>query len=252
MEPIEDGDNDPDVKLLLAEAWKGDNIAEACGILVDDIMPRCVQWLLGKFHRQGLSYEDFEDCFNDGVEGLLKRSPEQVPDPYNYVFTSALHAAFDTLRERNYIVQHDPDWHGSDDEPIKDWNDTPAAEEVDWSSEAMLIVAEVSVDAELSVREEQLKAIFRISLLKLAPNRRRLVEALLEHGANIANAVLADIMGRSETAIKSLKSRTIADLRYLLPSSADELGINFDLLVAPEPEALIRNPVIPSEEDESD
>ena len=250
MDSIEDGDSASDVKLWLAEAWRNHRIAETCGVLVDEVSQRCVQWLLRKFHSQGLSSEDCEDCFNDGVEGLLKRSPEQVKDPYNYVFTSALHAAYDMLGERRHIVQYAPSWLEADAEPFADWSDAPQVGKVNWSTEAMQIVAEVAVDAELSVRDEQLRAIFQTTLLKLAPNRRRLVEVLLEHGPTTANAVLADIMGRTETAIKSLKSRTIADLHDLLPSSADELGINFDLLLAPEPEALVRNPIIPSEEED--
>ena len=252
MESIEDGDSAPDVKLRLAEAWSAHGMAETCGVLVSEVSQRCVQWLLRKFHGQGLSHEDCEDCFNDGVEGLLKWSPEQVKDPYNYVFTSALNAAYDVLSERKHIVQYDPSWTGPDDESFADWSDAPQTGKVNWSPEAMLIVAEVSVDAELSVRDEQLKAIFRTALLKLAPSRRRLVEALLEHRANIANAVLADIMGRSESAVKSLKSRTFDDLRRLLPITADELGINFDSLIVPEPEVLANSPVIPSDEDGPD
>ena len=252
MEPIEDGGNAPDVKSRLIDAWKAGKIAATCGVLVDEVSQRCVQWLLRKFHSQGLSFEDCEDCFNDGVEGLLNRSPEQVKDPYNYVFTSALYAAYDMLGERKHVAQYDPNWLEADDELLADWSNVPQAGMINWSPEAMQIVAEVAVDAELSVRVEQLRAIFRTTLLRLAPNRRRLVEVLLEHGPTTANAVLADIMGRSETAIKSLKSRTLSDLHDLLPSSADELGINFGVLVSPDPEALVQNPVIPSEEDESD
>ena len=121
-----------------------------------------------------------------------------------------------------------------------------------WTFEGMLIVAEAALDVELTAKDEQLQAIFRAALPKLARNRRRLAEVLLQHGATITNAVLADIMEQSQTAIKSLKSRTFYDLRRLLPVSADELGINFDTLLAPEPEVWVRNPVIPSEEEDVD
>ena len=252
MEAIEDGDSSPDVKLRLAETWKANDIAATCGILLDDVMPRCIQWLLGKFHGRGLSYEDCEDCFNDAVEGLLKRIPRQIKNPYSYVFTSALNAAYDVLSERKHIVHQDPSWVGADDESFADWSDVPHAGKVNWSPEAMQIVAEVAVDAELSVRDERLKAIFQATLLKLRPGRRQLAEVLLEHGANITNAVLANIMGRNESAVKSLKSRTFDDLRRLFPITADELGIDFDSLVVPEPEVLANSPIIPSDEDGPD
>ena len=251
MESIEDGDSTPDLKLRLAEAWKVDNIAETCGVLVDEVRPRCVKWLLSSF--SNLSIEDCEDCFNDGVEGLLKRKPEHVNDPYNYVFTSAKNAAFDILRERKLIVQYNPDWYG-DEDSTEYWSEGAQSSNASWPTEAMLIVAEVALDveiAEITVRDEQLRTAFQATLPKLVPNRRRLVEVLLEHGANIANAVLADIMDSTETAVKSLKSRTFDDLRHLIPVAAGELGINFDILLAPEPEALVRNPVIPSEEDDA-
>ncbi len=249
MESNKDGDSAPDVKLRLAESWKAGNVAEACGILVDEVMPRCVKWLINNF--SNLSQED---CFDDGVEGLLKRTPSRVNDPYNYLFTSAKNSALDILRERKSIVRYDPDWQG-DDDWSNNWSEITQSRESTWSSEAILIVAEVALDAEIveiTERDEQLRTVFQVALPKLAPNRRRLVEVLLEHGANIPNAVLADIMDRSETAVKSLKSRTFRELRCLLPISADEVGINFGLLLAPEPEALVRNPIIPSEGDDAD
>ena len=223
-------------------------------MLVEEVQPRCVQWLLRQFGHQGLLYEDCEDCFNGAVEGLLKRDSRGVEDPYNYVFTSAKNAALDMLQEGKFFVRYDPDWQKNDDS-VKDWNEVTQPKKTTWNPETMLIVAEVALDTEiieLIERDEQLRTLFQATLPKLSPNRRRLVEVLLEHGSNITNATLADIMVLSESAIKSLKSRTFDDLRRLLPTTADELGINFDLLLAPEPEALVRNPVIPSEEGDVD
>ena len=259
MGSIENGSSAPDIKLWLDEAWKSHNIAETCGILVDHVMPRCVQWLLRKFDGQDLALEDCEDCFNDGVEGLLKRSADQVNNPYSYVFASALNSALDILRERKNIVRYNLDWQRDEDsldeDSLNDWDEVEQSSIATWDSEAVLIVAEVALDvefAEITEREEQLRSIFQTTLPKLVPNRRRLVEALLEHGPNIRNVVLADIIDSTETAVKSLKSRTFDDLRRLLPVTADELDINFDRLLAPDPEALVQDSAIPSEEDDVD
>ena len=238
-----------DVNSRLFTAWSTNNLAEACGILLDTVVPRCIKWLLGKFAGQGLSYEDCEDCVDHGVEGLLRRNPEQINNPYSYVFTSAKNAALDMLQERKHFVRYDPEWRGDDEDQSGDWRDVPQLEKITWNTDTMLMVAEAALDVELTARDEQLRQVFQIALPKLAPGRRRLVEALLEHGATVANAVLADIMNQSETAIKSLKSRTFMDLRRLLPVTADELGINFDSLVAPEPEVLTRDSDIPSEDE---
>ena len=220
--------------------------------MIDGVIPRCVKWLLNDFGHQGLSEEDCEDCVGHGVKGLLERESSQVDDPYNYIFTSAKNAAIDILLERRFVVRYDPEWLEDDNVSSNDWSEVPQPGRRALAPEAMLFVAEAALDVAITARTEQLQAIFRVAMFKLPANRRRLVEVLLEHGPTTANVVLADIMERSETAIKSLKSRTFEDLRGLLPASADELGIDFDLLLASEPEALARNRSIPSDEDDSD
>ena len=236
------------LKSRLDTAWKTKERAETCGILIQEVMPRCVKWLLNKFNHQGLSEEDCEDCFDAGVEGLLRRQPSEVNDPYNYVFTSAKNAAFDILDERKKFVLYDPELLEGDDGLSKYDDGDLKLSASNWSFESMLIIAEATLDVELTARDEQLLTLFRITLPKLSPNRRRLVEELLEHGATTSNSVLADIMDSSETAIKSLKSRTFDDLRRLLPISADELDINFDSLLSSEPEVWVRKLNIPSDE----
>ena len=106
MEFVKGEESTQDLKSRLDTAWKGEKIAESCGILIEEVMPRCARWLLNKF--RPLSQEDCEDCFNDGVEGLLKQEPGQVNDPYNYLFTSAKNSALDIIRERKLIVRYDP------------------------------------------------------------------------------------------------------------------------------------------------
>ena len=194
-----------------------------------------------------MSEEDCEDCINDSIEGLYRRQPNQVNDPYNYLFTSAKNTAFDILRERKLYAPYDPHWL-EDDDPSGDLSEVPQLGEPDWTSDGMIIIAEAALEVELTARNEQLRAIFHATLPNLPSRRRRLVEVLLEHGATVPNAVLADIMNQSETAIKSLKSRAFGDLRRLLPDTADELGIDFDSLVAPEPEVLALYSDIPSED----
>ena len=56
------------------------------------------------------------------------------------------------------------------------------------------------------------------------------------------------MMDISKEALKSLKSRTLSDLRRLLPISADELGIDFEQVLSPTPEVLGVRTFLPSEE----
>ncbi len=252
MGSSEDENGSSDVKGRLTAAWEGHSTAEACGILVNEVMARCITWLLNRFGHQGISYEDAEDCFNEGVEGILKRQPGQIADPYNYVFTSANNAALDILQERKHLVRYDPDWEGNEDDAPKSDGDGAQQPRPSWSEEALQIVAEAALDDEVTARGDYLRNIFDVTLPKLAPARRLLVEVLLDHGANISNAVLAELMNRSETAVKSLKSRTLDDLRSFLPVAAQELGINFDQLLAPTAEAWVRKPVLPSPEEDNE
>ena len=250
MEFAQDGGVTSDVAERLNNAWHSHNIAEACGILMDDVMPRCLKWLLNGFGHQGVSHEDTEDCFNDAVEGLLKRDPSKVNNPYNYVFTSAKNTALDLLRERKHLVRYNPEWDGSEEHVGDDADGSARRSTLGWHADILQIITEAVLDAEVTARGDQLRAVFGITLPKLAPARRRLIELFLDRGADITNATLAGFMNRSETALKSLKSRTFDDLRDLLPLSAHELGINFYHFLAPSPEISVRRPSFPSPEED--
>ena len=236
-----------DLKERLTSAWHSQSTNLTCGILVEEVMPRCVRWLVNRY--QGLSYEDSEDCFHEAVEGLLKRASHKIDDPYNYVFTSAKNVALDLLRERKNIVHYDPEWEGSQD---ADNYGTGRAKGVDTRKHVgtLQVITEAVLDSEISVRDQQLRDVFDITLPKLAPARRRLLELLMDRGADITNAALAELMGITETALKSLKSRTFRDLRDLLPTVAESLGVNFDHLLSPPPEVLFRRPSVPSPDDD--
>ena len=110
-------------------------------------------------------------------------------------------------------------------------------------------LAEVALEEGLIARSDQLRLIFQHILTKLPANRRTLTEVLLERGPDTPNAELAEIMKRSESAIKSLKSRTFADLRNLIPVCAEDVGIDFASLVAPEEDSGVGNSEIPSDDD---
>ena len=219
-------------------------------MLVDEVQPRCIHWLLRRFNHSGLSYEDCEDCYNDAVEGLLRRGSNSVQDPYNYVFTSARNAALDLIKERRSFVNYDPEWQYDNCGLSSGSSDALEPSKTLWTVEAMTSVAESALDTEISARDEQLRAILLIALPKLPYRRRYLVEILLETGANVSNTVLADLMDSSESAIKSLKSRTFAELRNLIPSCANELGIDFDLLLAAEPDVFVQELIVPSEDND--
>ena len=240
----------PDTKERLGIAWRIGPTAEAWGILNEEVRRWCVGWIIGNFGHQGISEEDAEDCFSEAMEGLLKRAPIQVTDPYNYVFASAKNAALDILRERKPLIRRDPEWDGQEDELDEHAGETGVSKPTAWLADGLLVITEATLDIEVTARTEQLRAVYRLALPKLAPNRRRLVEVLLDRGTDMSIAALADIMGCSESALKSLKSRAIADLRELLPLAAQQLGINLDSLLSPVPEALIRLPVLPTTEED--
>ena len=98
------------------------------------------------------------------------------------------------------------------------------------------------------MRVDQLRKLYALTLPKLAPGRRRLAELLLVNGAGSSNENLAEMMDISKEALKSLKSRTLSDLRRLLPISADELGIDFEQVLSPTPEVLGVRTFLPSDD----
>lgn len=195
---------------------------------MEEVRPRCIEWLLRKF--SAISEDDAEDCVDEAFEGVRERSSESVKDVYNYLFSSAKYKALDLIQERKYRVSFDSEWL------------TSAVDE------RLYVVAEAVLDEELTVRVDQLRRLFALAFSKLAPNRRRLVELWLEGGVRSSNEVLAKDMDISNGALKSLKSRTLSDLRDLLPTSADELGIDFQHVLNPPPEVLSARPSLPSEE----
>ena len=222
-------DTKPDeVRERLGGAWGSGRIAEACGILVEDVKLRCVGWLLRGF--SSISKEDAEYCFDAAIDSVLRRGPEKVNDVYNYLFTSAKNNAFDLVQERKYFASLDPELvEGAIDDRL-------------------FVVAEAALDEELTVRVDQLRKLYALTLPKLAPRRRRLTELLLVHGAELSNEELAEVMEISKEALKSLKSRTLSDLRRLLPISADDIGIDFEQVLSPSPDVLSARPILPSEE----
>ena len=216
-----------DVRERLQRAWASEDIQGTCGILLADVEPRCMRWLLHNF--QSLSEEDAEDCFNAAIEGVLRRGSEKVRDVYIYLFTSARNGALNLVRERKRFVPLDPELvEGA-------------------SADRLLVIAEAALDEEITVRVDQLKQIFALALPKLAKNRRRLAELLLGEGTGLSSEDLARTMGLSKTALKSLKSRTLSDLRRLFPIAAEELGIDFEQVLSPTPDVLKVQPFLPFE-----
>ena len=217
-----------EVRERLDEAWISGGTAEVCGIFMEVVRPRCIKWLLN--WSSSISMEDAEECVDAAIESVLIRGPDRVNDVYNYLLASAKYKALDLLQERNHFTPFDPEWieRAGDDR--------------------LFVVAEAALDEELTLRVVQLRKLFALALPKLAPNRQRLVALWLEGGVRTNNENLAEMMGISKGALKSLKSRALSDLRELLPLSADELGIDFKQVLNPLPEVLSTRPSIPSEE----
>ena len=233
-----------DLQGRLASAWLGGRMDEACGILIDEVQPRCVKSLLSKYGGK-LSYEDCEDCFDRGVEKLLghKDNPQEIGNPYNYVWTCAVNEGVDIMRERGQVVRFDPDWLGSDKDESTGER-VPPPNPTDWHPDSALVVAEVTLDAELhdSKHMETIKEVLSLAVRRLPPQRQRLVGVLLEHEVRISNELMAELMGMSDTAVRSLKSRAFQDLRILIPAAAQELGVDISSLIVPEPEVLTPEP----------
>lgn len=233
-----------DLQRRLALAWLGGRIDETCGILIDEVQPRCVKSLLSKYEGK-LSYDDCEDCFDHGVEKLLghKDNPQEIGNPYNYVWTCAINEGADILRERGRFVRFDPDWLGSEEDGSAD-ELVPPLIPTSWHSHSALEVAEVTLDAELhgSKHLETIKEALSLAIRRLPPQRQRLIGILLEHEVRVSNELLAELMGMANTAIRSLKSRAFQDLRILIPAAAEELGVDIGSLLVPEPEVLTPEP----------
>ena len=218
-----------DVKERLLKAWSSGNIHEAFGILVVDMWPWYIRWLLKRF--PSFSVDDAEECLDDAIESIHNRDPETVNNIYNYLFTCVRRNAINLVNERKSFVRLDPEW-------------VEAA-----SDESLLKIAEVALDGELTVRVDQLRRLYDLTLPKLSPNRRRLALLLLER-TGLTNEELAEMMEMTKDALKSLKSRTLADLRRLLPISAEELGLDFNQVLNPLPEVFEERPFLPSEDNE--
>ena len=222
--------NRDDVRERLRKAWVSGDTYETCGILVADVGPRCIRWLLKRF--QTISEEDAEDCFDAAIEGVLNRDPGKVEDVYNYVFTSARYAALDLVGEHKRYVRVDPEWFAGA------------------SIDRLLVIAEVALEEEVTVREEQLEQLFTLALPRLRGKRRHMAELLLKGGTSSSNEDLARELGVTKDALKSLKSRTLSDLRRLLPIAAEELRINLEAVLRPIPDVLRVRHSLPSESDE--
>ena len=78
-EPEED--SAPDLRSRLAQTWKFDR-PRFWVILYEELRPYCMRWLSRKFESTSLCEEDFEDCFTDAVEGLMRRDSgaNRLPD----------------------------------------------------------------------------------------------------------------------------------------------------------------------------
>ena len=146
MEELDAGTDD--VRARLQAAWSSGRIQETCGLLVENARPRCIAWLLNRF--SSISTEDAEDCYDAAIDGVLRRGPEKVRDVYNYLFTSARNAALDLVQERKHFVSFDPEWiEGASDDRL-------------------LIIAEAALDEELTVRVDQLRKLYALTLPRLA------------------------------------------------------------------------------------
>jgi len=233
-----------DLQGRLALAWAGGRIDEACGILIDEVQPRCVKSLLSKY-RGKLSYEDCEDCFDRGIEKLLshKDDPQESGNPYNYVWTCAVNEGNDIMREHGQLVRVDPDWLGSEEDGSTDEREPPPSP-TRWHPHSALVVAEVTLDVELhdSKHVQIIKEVLSVAVRRLPPQRQRLIVVLLENEVRVSNELLAELMGMSDTAVRSLKSRAFQDLRTLIPAAAEELGVDISSLIVPEPEVLTPEP----------
>lgn len=249
-----DSPND-DVKERLASAWQGGHIDQVCGILIDEVQGRCVRSLLSKYGG-GLSYEDCEDCFDHGVEKLLshKDNPGDISNPYNYVWTCAVNEGVDIINEHSKSVNFDPEWLGSEEgDPANEAMQhlTPT----NWGSHSAMVVAEVALDTELqdSKHAEIIKEVLSLAISRLSPQRQRLITVLIEEDVLISNELLVELMGMSDTAVRSLKSRAFQNLRTLIPAAAKELGVDIGELIIPEPEVLTPElPKLPSTDEDAE
>jgi DNA-directed RNA polymerase specialized sigma24 family protein len=190
------------------------------------------------------------------VEKLLGRkdNPADISNPYNYVWTCAINEGVDILRERSQVVHFDPEWLGSDEDESTG-EVAPLPDPSSWHPYSTLVVAEVALDTELqdSKHLEIIREVISLAVRRLPRQRQRIVGILLEHEVRVSNERLAELMGMSDTAVRSLKSRAFQDLRTLIPAAAQELGIDISSLIVPEPEILPPEPPkLPSTDEDAE
>ncbi len=227
--------NQESVGSRLASAWLSGQIAEAAGILIDEVTPRCVKSLRLKFNK--LLWEDCEDCVECGIEKLMEhtKSPEKIKNPYSYVWTCAIHEAMDIMNDRSQVVHFDPEWLGADK---ADDDGVNIMVQANRPIDNALIITEIALEAEVgdSSHHGVIKEVLSLSISRLAKKRKHIIEVLLEQGAFISNELLAELMGMKDGAVRSLKSRAFNDLSLLIPEAAKELGVDVTEFLAPEPE----------------
>ena len=204
-----------------------------------------MRWLDRKFARSGLCEEDYEECFSHAVEVLMKPNSDEIKSPMGYIFIVAERAALDFIRERKRRLEFLKERGSLPDSQVESSDLSDAS----WTPDALVDVAEVALDDEVTPRTELLRTLFSHVLSKLSNGRRRLAELLLENGTTTSNAVLADMMDRDEGAIKVLKHRTLGDVRRLFPECAEEMGIGLDRLLAPDVDSGLGRSEIPSDDD---
>ena len=211
----------------LNAAWAAGRHHEASAILLEEVMPRIRRWLLPRF--PAISLEDAEDCFHDAVGGLMRRQPDAVNNVYSYVFTSAKNKAIEIATERQNSVYVGPDLQAKIEKGQRIFSQDGQVLGLCARLDMLSVVAEAALDEELTLREDQLRTLFALTLTKLHWRRRRLTELLLNHGPGAGNDLLAEMMGTSKEALKSLKSRTLTDLRRLLPRRPMKWESNFSM-----------------------
>jgi len=232
----------PQVSTELKEAWVRREYARFYSLVEDHAKPIILRGLRGRESSlAGLTDVELEDTFAEALGLLVQLQADPgraagVLEPGRYLWSMARNAAIDELRRRDREQEAIQLWGGAilaprclEDER-QEGQPTSGEDEAesDRGSRIETTIFE-GLLPELDAEPSQAAKAVRLSIARLPPQRRRVIEHLLLHGPETDAADAATALGLSATNYRSVKSRAFDDLRSSIPLLLTEMGIHIDL-----------------------
>jgi RNA polymerase sigma factor (sigma-70 family) len=266
-EGVADLDVEPDLRARLATFWASGALSTFYGAVTAELCPQLHRALRAQFR---LDDDQCEDCTAQALERLVNRqanSRPEIADPQGYIYQSAYNSAVDLRRSQKRdreIAQGWAEVHNVAPRPVRDEDpvETSREDPSNRSSGAQLLVptswAAILIEeslGEVEVEASSAQEIALVSIARLPPTQRRVIEYLMLEDFDYASNNLAYdarqaalSLGMTEGAIRTNKSRAFERLRAEIPKVLRELGIVLpsrlmEAITAPRPS-------LPTEEEE--